>query len=129
MKKPHALALVCLLALSALLPLYAQASSLTDEDYAYYYEICEFMCADHDATMFSLLTELAEYYDMPVSDLIDFIEYAADADPDHVWMPVFGGTKYHRTQTCSKMIEPRPSTKDIAQDYGYEPCGRCKPGW
>lgn len=42
-----------------------------------------------------------------------------------VWVPVNGGTKYHRTSTCSNMKDPIQVSKETAQKNGYEPCGRC----
>ena len=52
--------------------------------------------------------------------------------PDHeetegwlVWVPVNGGTKYHRSSTCSSMKEPMQVTVETAEKNGYTPCKRC----
>lgn len=42
-----------------------------------------------------------------------------------VWVPVNGGTKYHKSAACSKMKEPMQVTRDTAIANGYEPCKRC----
>ena len=42
-----------------------------------------------------------------------------------VWVPVHGGTKYHRTPTCSNMIDPIQVSIETATANGYTPCGRC----
>ena len=42
-----------------------------------------------------------------------------------VWIPTRGGTKYHKTNTCSKMIEPYEVTINEAVRQGFEPCKRC----
>ena len=42
-----------------------------------------------------------------------------------VWLPTRGGTKYHKTNTCSNMIEPYEVTISEAVHQGFEPCKRC----
>ncbi len=42
-----------------------------------------------------------------------------------VWVPVNGGTKYHKSASCSKMKNPMQVTCDTAIANGYEPCKRC----
>ena len=42
-----------------------------------------------------------------------------------VWIPTRGGTKYHKTNTCSNMIEPYEVTINEAVRQGFEPCKRC----
>ena len=50
---------------------------------------------------------------------------AGEEGDDLVWVPVNGGTKYHKSATCSKMKEPMQVTRDTAIANGYEPCKRC----
>ena len=50
---------------------------------------------------------------------------AEEEGDDLVWVPVNGGTKYHKSATCSKMKEPMQVTRDTAIANGYEPCKRC----
>ncbi len=46
-------------------------------------------------------------------------------DGNLVWIPTNGGTKYHKTSTCSKMKEPIQVTVDEAVNKGYSPCKKC----
>ena len=46
------------------------------------------------------------------------------ADP-LVWIPMYGGERYHRDGTCSGMIEPRQMPASCAEALGFTPCGRC----
>lgn len=42
-----------------------------------------------------------------------------------VWIPTKGGTKYHKTKTCSNMANPSQVTKDEAIGSGFTPCKKC----
>jgi peptidoglycan hydrolase-like protein with peptidoglycan-binding domain len=42
-----------------------------------------------------------------------------------VWIPTHGGTKYHGSSGCSKMIDPIRITLEEAHKRGYDACGRC----
>ena len=42
-----------------------------------------------------------------------------------VWIPIHGGTKYHRKSTCSNMKDPEQVTKEEAIERGFDPCGKC----
>lgn len=42
-----------------------------------------------------------------------------------VWIPTRGGTKYHKTNTCSNMIEPYDVTISEAIELGFTACKRC----
>lgn len=42
-----------------------------------------------------------------------------------VWIPTKGGTKYHRTATCSGMDGPRQVTKTEAGRLGFDACKKC----
>lgn len=44
---------------------------------------------------------------------------------DLVWVPVNGGTKYHKKSTCSKMKDPLQVSVETAVKNGYTPCKRC----
>lgn len=123
-KRLFSLSLLCVL-LFSLLP--ATALAMSNDDYDLYYEIAEYLCSDWETPYDDLIWALAEYYNVSENDIYDFIDYAMWEDSDHVWIPVNGGTKYHRTDTCSKMVEPRPSTKKMARKMGFGACGRCKP--
>ena len=49
----------------------------------------------------------------------------AETEGNLVWVPVNGGTKYHKNATCSKMKDPIQVTVETAVANGYGPCGRC----
>lgn len=42
-----------------------------------------------------------------------------------VWIPMHGGARYHRYESCSNMIEPRQMPVDCAEYLGFTPCKRC----
>jgi len=42
-----------------------------------------------------------------------------------VWVPTNGGTKYHKSATCSKMKDPMQVSVDTAVANGYTACKRC----
>ncbi|MDD3410788.1 MAG: hypothetical protein PHY12_08240 [Eubacteriales bacterium] len=42
-----------------------------------------------------------------------------------VWVPTKGGTKYHSSETCSNMKEPRSIPLSQAEAEGFTPCKRC----
>lgn len=48
-----------------------------------------------------------------------------EEDTYMVWIPTNGGTKYHKTSTCSGMENPEYVTKQAAIDAGFTPCKRC----
>ena len=50
---------------------------------------------------------------------------AAEEGEDLVWVPVNGGTKYHKSAACSKMKDPIQVSRETAINNGYEPCKRC----
>lgn len=39
-----------------------------------------------------------------------------------VWIPTNGGTKYHRTSSCSRMIDPIHVSVEEAESEGFTPC-------
>lgn len=41
-----------------------------------------------------------------------------------VWIPTNGGTKYHKTSSCSKMIDPEYVTLEEAKRLGFTACKR-----
>lgn len=123
MKKLSAILLVVCLALLAC-PALAK-SAMPEEDYALYYEIIEYLCDDWTSSYDELIDQLAEYYGVSADEIFDFIDYAMENDREHVWIPVHGGKKFHTKYTCSSMIEPRPCTRDMAADFGFDYCKRC----
>ena len=44
-----------------------------------------------------------------------------------VWMPIYGGEKYHQKEDCSNMVTPRYVPVQAALFLGFTPCGRCHP--
>lgn len=48
-----------------------------------------------------------------------------DGDLRLVWLPMHGGQRYHRKESCSKMIEPRQIPLCAAEFLEYTPCGIC----
>lgn len=49
--------------------------------------------------------------------------------PNHeeamVWVPSGGGSKYHKSGTCSNMINPKQIAMADAVEEGYSPCKKC----
>lgn len=106
----------------------AERYTLSRDEYQTFYEVAEYLCEDWDTPLWELLDDIAWEYGTTADELYEFMEFAVFCDSDHVWLPVYGGQKYHASPDCSKMIEPRPATKEMAKDFGFKPCGRCKPG-
>ena len=50
--------------------------------------------------------------------------YTTVQDP-LVWIPMYGGTRYHSRPTCSGMMTAREMPVTCAEDCGFLPCGRC----
>lgn len=50
---------------------------------------------------------------------------AEESEGNLVWVPVHGGTKYHRRSGCSNMEDPMQVTVETALANGYTPCKRC----
>ena len=44
---------------------------------------------------------------------------------DLVWIPTHGGTKYHRSASCSNMIDPIQVSRETAIANGFTACKRC----
>lgn len=42
-----------------------------------------------------------------------------------VWIPTLGGKKYHKSEGCSNMIDPRYVTLEEAEALGFTYCKRC----
>ena len=42
-----------------------------------------------------------------------------------VWIPMYGGERYHANYWCSGLIEPRQMPVSCAELLGFTPCGRC----
>ena len=42
-----------------------------------------------------------------------------------VWIPMYGGIRYHADYRCSDMIEPRQMPASCAEYLGFTPCGKC----
>ena len=42
-----------------------------------------------------------------------------------VWIPTNGGTKYHATSTCSRMVDPDYVTVEKAIELGFTACKKC----
>ena len=42
-----------------------------------------------------------------------------------VWIPMYGGIRYHADYRCSDMIDPRQMPVSCAELLGFTPCGRC----
>ena len=50
---------------------------------------------------------------------------AGTGDATLVWIPIHGGSKYHKDKTCRQMIDPVQVTISEAERLGYGPCGVC----
>ena len=44
---------------------------------------------------------------------------------DLVWIPTHGGTKYHRSASCSNMIDTNKVSRETAIANGFTACKRC----
>lgn len=53
------------------------------------------------------------------------IRTPAQSTATMVWIPTRGGTKYHRSASCSNMIDPEQVTQEEAQQRGFTACKRC----
>lgn len=126
MKRFGAMLMAVLLVISTTALAYG---GLTRVEYDLFYELSDVLAYDWESAYDDLIDMLAEEYGWDPDELFEFIDYAAASDADHVWFPVQGGRKYHSDPTCSKMVEPRPTTKDLAIEFGFTPCKRCTPGW
>ena len=56
--------------------------------------------------------------------LLDLPYYTPYEDP-LVWIPMYGGTRYHSNFTCSSILDPREMPMTCAEDCGFLPCARC----
>ena len=56
--------------------------------------------------------------------LLDLPFYTTVEDP-LVWIPMYGGTRYHSRPNCSNILEPREMPVSCAEDCGFVPCARC----
>lgn len=56
--------------------------------------------------------------------LLDLPYYTTVEDP-LVWIPMYGGTRYHSRPTCSNMLVAREMPYTCAEDCGFLPCARC----
>ena len=56
--------------------------------------------------------------------LLDLPYYSTYEDP-LVWIPMYGGTRYHSKATCSNILKPREMPVSCAEDCGFLPCARC----
>lgn len=52
---------------------------------------------------------------------------ASDGGKATVWVPVYGGKKYHKTSACGDMDEPECVSLSTAKELGFTPCKRCNP--
>lgn len=128
MRKPGRLRILWALVLVAALVPWTAASALTRDEYSMFYQVSDLLCEDWDTDWDTLLWDIAPGFGYTAGEMEAFLHMAVLSDGDHVWIPVNGGQKYHATHSCSNMIEPRPTTKDQAKDFGFTPCKRCKPG-
>ena len=46
-------------------------------------------------------------------------------DDPLVWIPMYGGERYHANYWCSGLIEPRQMPASCAEYLGFTPCGKC----
>lgn len=44
---------------------------------------------------------------------------------EQVWIPAKGGTRYHKSSSCSNMKNPRQVSRKTAEQKGYTPCRKC----
>lgn len=52
-------------------------------------------------------------------------ETKAEDKEEMVWIPTKGGDRYHRRESCSKMVDPEYVTKKEAKERGFTSCGIC----
>ena len=104
-----------------------------DEDYAYYYSSGSIPCFG-DETLAAVealqrecgLPATGTFDDATLYLLLDPPDSALDgyADP-LVWIPMYGGERYHVNYWCSGLIEPRQMPASCAKVLGFTPCGNC----
>lgn len=52
-------------------------------------------------------------------------DISSGSSTNSVWIPTKGGTKYHKTSTCSGMNGPVTMAVEEAIAMGFEPCKKC----
>jgi len=52
-------------------------------------------------------------------------ETPAEEKETMVWIPTKGGKKYHSSETCSNMSNPREVTLSEAEENGFTACKHC----
>lgn len=70
--------------------------------------------------------EIAETDELDVRTLVRLFSLA-DSSTAACWVPVYGGERYHSSDSCSNMNEPEHVPLLAALELGYTPCKRCKP--
>lgn len=63
---------------------------------------------------------------LPCRTVVRVYQAADDGEPT-VWVPVYGGKRYHGKPGCSQMDSPEAVSLQAAKDLGFTPCGRCHP--
>jgi len=70
----------------------------------------------------------AEYIQIITEEEYDSLILPAETGGKTVWIPTVSGIRYHRTSTCSNMINPKKVDISEAKRLGFTPCGKCRPG-
>lgn len=69
------------------------------------------------------LVETGYFDDVTLESLLGVRAYTQD-DCYLVWVPMFGGTRYHVSGTCGGMLEARQMELICAEALGFYPCYR-----
>ncbi len=70
------------------------------------------------------LEETGVFDDATLTLLLDVPADAKGVDTIR-WVPMHGGEKFHRTDTCSGMFEPRQMSEANAAALGFTACKKC----
>lgn len=86
---------------------------------------------------YAALDEFQRSYGLPSTGVFDDETLYLLLDPSYsaqdgysdplVWIPMYGGERYHANYWCSGLIEPRQMPVSCAEALGFTPCKRCKP--
>ena len=69
-----------------------------------------------------IIEEAPDVEEIPVAqETLD----AEETDENMVWIPTKGGKKYHSSETCSNMSNPREVTLSEAEENGFTACKHC----
>lgn len=77
-----------------------------------------------DAFQYEMDLERTGCFDDATLEALLGVRARSEEDTWLVWVPMFGGTRYHASAACGGMMEPRQMELICAEALGYYPCMR-----